>query len=580
MEPAVCMQCSLIAVWCRIILENSVFRDKVFCDIILETQDGFKIFGHKVILASASQYFYAMFTNFAEKNKDLVVLGELDFATLQLLVDFIYSGEIMINKNNVKDLLTAANLLLLNDVSEACCAFLLKRLHPTNCLGIKAFADLHSCTKLLTSSELYIQQNFSSVVMGNEFLSLSPEEVVKLISSDELVVPSEEEVVECVIRWVKHDLDSRKCNLPQLMEHVRLPLISKNYIDTKLVKEPLLDNCPKCKDYIKEALYFHSHKLNQLIFTNPKNIRTKPRLGYKVILVAGGYGYTKLAAGSTEWYEPKNNQWYFGPKMITCRDGASLAVLNDHFVFAMGGHSIGSIVQSVDMLDLFSEPPCWKPTVPMLVKRTEFGVGVINNYLYAVGGYDGTNSLNSSEAFDCSIKKWRMISSMSTTRADLGAGVLNNLLYAVGGFDYSSSEVLNSVECYHPNLDKWTPVAEMSVRRYGAGVGVLDGVMYVVGGFDGLESQKSVEAYRPSLGVWTTVDDMHFPRQNAVVVALDGLLYVIGGNNAETVYNSVEFYDPTYDTWFMTEAPMNVARHFAGVVAVVKPPYFKTYEHT
>lgn len=30
--------------------------------------------------------------------------------------------------------------------------------------------------------------------MGNEFLSLSPEEVVKLISSDELVVPSEEEV--------------------------------------------------------------------------------------------------------------------------------------------------------------------------------------------------------------------------------------------------------------------------------------------------------------------------------------------------------------------------------------------------
>jgi len=100
--------------------------------------------------------------------------------------------------------------------------------------------------------------------------------------------------------------------------------------------------------------------------------------------VAGGYGYTRLAADSTEWYDPKNNQWYFGPKMITCRDGASLAVLNDHFVFAMGGHSIGSIVQSVDMLDLFSEPPCWKPSVPMLVTRTEFGVGVINNCLYAV----------------------------------------------------------------------------------------------------------------------------------------------------------------------------------------------------
>jgi len=70
--------------------------------------------------------------------------------------------------------------------------------------------------------------------------------------------------------------------------------------------------------------------------------------------------------------------------MITPRDGAGLAVLNDHFVFAMGGFSIRSPIQSVDVLDLFSEPPCWKPTVSMLVKRTEFGVGVINNNLYCV----------------------------------------------------------------------------------------------------------------------------------------------------------------------------------------------------
>jgi len=100
--------------------------------------------------------------------------------------------------------------------------------------------------------------------------------------------------------------------------------------------------------------------------------------------VVGGYGYSISAAGITEWYDPKNDQWYLGPKMKTCRDGAGLAVLDDHFVFAMGGHSSGSIVQSVDVLDLFSEPPCWKPTVAMLVKRTEFGVGVIKKNLYAV----------------------------------------------------------------------------------------------------------------------------------------------------------------------------------------------------
>ncbi|XP_029342933.1 kelch-like protein 3 [Acyrthosiphon pisum] len=100
--------------------------------------------------------------------------------------------------------------------------------------------------------------------------------MVKLISSNELTVPSEEKIFESVIRWVKHDLDSRKPILPQLMEHVRLPLTSKDYILKNVVDEPLLNNCFKCKDYVIEALYFHLLKADELI-TVPHNIRTIPR---------------------------------------------------------------------------------------------------------------------------------------------------------------------------------------------------------------------------------------------------------------------------------------------------------------
>lgn len=31
------------------------------------------------------------------------------------------------------------------------------------------------------------------------------------------------------------------------MEHVRLPLISKEYLLEKVIDEPLLKSCPKCK---------------------------------------------------------------------------------------------------------------------------------------------------------------------------------------------------------------------------------------------------------------------------------------------------------------------------------------------
>ncbi|KAL5236033.1 hypothetical protein ACI65C_003443 [Semiaphis heraclei] len=549
---------------------QSLRKDEVFCDVKLKTDDGKIINGHKVVLASASEYFHAMFTHFEEKNQDLVVIKQLDSSTLQLLIDFIYSGEIMVTEESVEVLLAAANLLQLQEVKEACCEFLMAQLCPKNSIGINALADLHSCRKLLTSSELYIQEHFLKVVEEEEFLSLSLEQVVKWISSNKIKVPAEDNVFECVIRWVKHDLGLRKCILPQLMEHVRLPLATKNYILKNVIEEPLLKDCLKCKDYLVEALHFHMLTSDDLI-TVQQNSRTKPRQHYgshKVILVVGGNGCC-----STEWYDPKIGRWNIGPEMITPRDSIGVGVVNDNFVFAVGGFNI-SALRCVEVLNLSSESPCWKPTVNMLVKRQLVGVGVIKNYIYAVGGFDGVSTLSSAEVFDYRTKEWRMISNMSTRRSSVGIGVMNDLLYAVGGYD--SNLRLNSVECYHPSLDKWITIAGMHKRRSALGVGVLGDEIYAVGGYDGSQVYRSVEAYKPSTGNWITVADMHLCRMNAGVVALDGLLYVVGGSDGSSYLDSVEIYNPITDTWTMITASMNVARAYVGVVAIDKPLHFKT----
>lgn len=52
-------------------------------------------------------------------------------------------------------LLPAASLLQLMDVRQVCCNFLRTQLHPTNCLGIRAFADLHACTQLMSQAQAY-----------------------------------------------------------------------------------------------------------------------------------------------------------------------------------------------------------------------------------------------------------------------------------------------------------------------------------------------------------------------------------------------------------------------------------------
>jgi len=99
--------------------------------------------------------------------------------------------------------------------------------------------------------------------------------------------------------------------------------------------------------------------------------------------VVGGLGQGMVKLDSTQWYDPKTNQWQTGPKMITPRYAGGIAVLKDNCVFYMGSNS-GSTLQSVHVLDLSLETPNWKLTSNMLVKRQHFGVGVINNYIYAV----------------------------------------------------------------------------------------------------------------------------------------------------------------------------------------------------
>jgi len=43
-----------------------------------------------------------MFDHFDESNKDLVNIRELDSLVLQILVDYIYTGEFIVTKENVQ----------------------------------------------------------------------------------------------------------------------------------------------------------------------------------------------------------------------------------------------------------------------------------------------------------------------------------------------------------------------------------------------------------------------------------------------------------------------------------------------
>ena len=112
----------------------------------------------------------AMFTGeLAESRQTEVTIRDIDEVAMELLIDFCYTSHIIVEESNVQTLLPAACLLQLAEIQDICCEFLKRQLDPSNCLGIRAFADTHSCRELLRIADKFTQHNFQEVDLISYF---------------------------------------------------------------------------------------------------------------------------------------------------------------------------------------------------------------------------------------------------------------------------------------------------------------------------------------------------------------------------------------------------------------------------
>ncbi|KAI7801338.1 kelch-like protein 3 isoform X1 [Triplophysa rosa] len=548
-------------------LMNDLRNRRMLCDVLLVAGE-VEVPAHRVVLASCSPYFCAMFTgDMSESKAHHIEIRDVDGQTLLKLVDYIYTAEIEVSEDNVQVLLPAASLLQLMDVRQVCCDFLQAQLHPTNCLGIRAFADLHACIGLLSVAHSYAEQHFTDVMLGEEFMALSLQQVCCLISSDKLTVSTEEKVFEAMVAWIKQDKEARLEHMPKLMEHVRLPLLSRDYLVQIVEEEPLIKNNNTCKDFLIEAMKYHLLPADQrhLIKTD----RTRPRTPIslpKVMMVVGGQA--PKAIRSVECYDFQEDRWYQVADLPSRRCRAGVVFMAGK-VYAVGGFNGSLRVRTADVYDGLRDQ--WSSVPSMQERRSTLGAAVLGDLLYAVGGFDGSTGLLSVEAYSPKTNEWTFVASMNTRRSSVGVGVVDGKLYAVGGYDGASRQCLSTVEEYNPTSNKWSYVADMSTRRSGAGVGVLNGQLYAAGGHEGPLVRKSVEVYDPSTNTWRQACDMNMCRRNAGVCAIDGLLYVIGGDDGSCNLSSVEYYDPAADKWSLIPTNMSNGRSYAGVSVIDKP---------
>ncbi|XP_061695441.1 kelch-like protein 10 [Syngnathoides biaculeatus] len=531
---------------------NELRLTRKFSDAVIRVDDAeFHI--HKIIFCKCSQYFRALFLRWSTPDQRVYVIHDLTAQLMQLFVDFAYSGSVLLTKDNVKDLLLAADRFNITDIVRTCCTFLNEQLCPENCISIWQFTRNCHTPDLQRSAYQYILYHFEDVAQTNELQQLSVQDLCDILERDDLMVKKEDTVYEAILHWIAHAPWERGENMAVLLAKVRLALTSVDFIADKVLSNQLIRNSRKCMNIVALVTSVMWQMVTNSV-CGYRNLVARPRLPSAILLAIGGFcgpNPTHLI----EAYDVHANTWadlvdnmdqphaYFGTAFL------------GNSVYCVGGFDGRRHYNTVRRLDVSTRT--WHHVAPMHFRRCSVSVTVLNGRMYAIGGVDGRIRLRNAEYYTPETNQWTLIASMHEHRSDASCTTFNNKVYICGGFN--GNEPLRTAECYNPDTNQWTMIVPMNCCRSGTGVIAYANHIYAIGGFDGDIHLCSVEAYDPITDTWMVLPSMKCPRSNFGIQVVEDRLFVAGGNTGVSAISLVEYYDARSSMW-VSACDMAVSR--------------------
>ena len=334
------------------------------CDVTLETEDGEQIRAHRAVLSACSPFFHAMFTsNLSESRNNMVKIWEMDMEVLHAIVRYCYTSSFEFPSDKLLTLLCASDRLTMDDLFDECSFHLEGQLSASNCLSLRAYAELHNCHRLYKLCTEFACEHFIDVVINEEFLSLPCEQLKSLLSMDGLKVSKEEEIYEAVILWVKHDIQQRQKYFADIMSHVRLPFVSTAYLKQKIEAEELIQSEERCHEFLQEAYLYKSYpEKRAALKISPRVQPRKPSGLQGVMLCTGGLnGSSGLA--SLEQYDFRSDTWSELTNLQQSRYAVATCLVQETLYVIGGYNETDGFLSSVVSFNL--KEAKWRNLLPM-----------------------------------------------------------------------------------------------------------------------------------------------------------------------------------------------------------------------
>ena len=515
---------------------------------------GTQIFAaNRLVLACYSNYFNCMFkSKMKEQYEDEVEVKNYEADDVMVLLEYIYTQNLVINNENVMSLLAVADYLQIDSAKRLCFEFLTEALDINNCFVVLTAADMYRNESIKPHVYQFIKENLNQLIIRMEFNEL--EEGILVSCLEEIVKFGADPVTLYlgIVRWTKHNLEPRSKCFSLLFDKLPLEKLSSHFLETVILKENLVEENFKC---YKKA----TGVLTQILKGSISN-----QIG--ILVTLGGQKTSRKVLEVFEAFvDDSRKQSVFPDLPISL--AAHQALVFNNVLYCIGGCincSTTIFSNRVFALDLSESALAWKERAPMNHRRCDLDIAVFQGHVVAAG-YWNNGSKPYVEIYVASLNKWIDIAPLRHARSGHELVTCKNRLYAIGGKSENSS-FMSSVEQLSSLDGNWMEAPAMQCPRSFFAAVECKGSIYVLGGRvrnGGIT--KSVEKFDPSENKWVFKSSLNVARYDHAACVLNEKIYVTGGMNDGGNVKMIECYDPSFDTWSVVSTAVHELHRHAAV---------------
>ena len=185
---------------------SHLFNNEVMSDVTFKVQDE-RFKAHKLVMASASSVFYAMFYgSVAEKRSEIEIVDCPNSEDFTEFLKFVYTEELSLTWDNVFAVAYLAKKYYIPSLTDQCCQFLLRSLTMKNVLSVLNRCTADDQQEMAKECLRLITVRIRELSRTQDFLELSRDSLKAILELDVLDM-EEVDLFLAVDKWCKHQLE-------------------------------------------------------------------------------------------------------------------------------------------------------------------------------------------------------------------------------------------------------------------------------------------------------------------------------------------------------------------------------------